>query len=308
MTHSPQLLALARRQMRIGNHAGAIEQLRQALAADPTDANAHALLAICLHATKRLHAAEYEAQQALSAAPELPAAHLAAGAIQLTRRRFAAAERHLAEALALDPTDATAYRLLAEVYDSWGRKQQVLPTLRQGLQLAPDNPELIADLGLHLLHAGKLDEAEATALEALAIDAACADAVLLMGHVLLRRGDIRGAQEQALLCLAADANSRPALHLLCAVKMRTNPFLGLWWRFAEWMGRFGNTNTLVIIIGSFVAYRLAAQLLDDHGHGNVATLLSILWLVLCAYSWAAAGLFHKMLRKELESVRLRGDF
>jgi tetratricopeptide (TPR) repeat protein len=184
----------------------------------------------------------------------------------------------------------------------------VEPTLRQGLRLAPDNPELIADLGQHLLEAGKVDEAEAAAREALAIDAACADAVLLMGHVLLRRGDVDGAREQALLCLAADANSRPALHLLCAVKMRTNPFLGLWWRFAVWMGRFRNTNTLVIIIGSFVLYRLAAQLLDDAGHGDIATFISILWLALCIYSWAAAGLFHKMLKKELAAVRLRGDF
>ncbi len=308
MMPSPHLLALARRQMRIGNYIGAIEQLRQALAADPTDAGAHALLAVCLHATKRLHAAEYEAQQALSAAPELPAAQLAAGAIQLTRRRFAAAERHLREALALDPTDATAYRLLADCYDSWDRRQQVEPTLREGLQQAPDNPELLADLGLHLLHAGKLDDAEARAREALAIDATCADAVLLMGHVLLRRGDIRGAQEQALLCLSSDAGYGPALHLLCAVKMRTNPLLGLWWRFAVWMGRFGNTNTLVVIIGSYVVYRLAAQLLDEAGHGGAATLLTILWLALCAYSWAAAGLFQKMLKKELESVRLRGDF
>ena len=74
------------------------------------------------------------------------------------------------------------------------------------------------------------------------------------------------------------------------------------------MGRFGNTNTLVVMIGSYVLYRLAAQLLDQSGHGDVATLLSILWLALCAYSWAAAGLFQKMLKKELASVRLRGDF
>jgi tetratricopeptide (TPR) repeat protein len=265
-------------------------------------------LAFCLHATKRLHAAEYEAQQALSAAPELPAAHLAAGSIQLTRRRFAAAERHLQEALALDPTDATAYRLLASVYEGWARRQLVEPTLRQGLQHAPDTPELIADLGRHLLHAGALDQAEAHAREALAIDAACADAVLLMGHVLLRRGDIEGAREQALLCLSGDADYAPALHLLCAAKMRANPFLGIWWRFAEWMGRFGNTNTLIVIIGSYVLYGFAGQLLEDSGHGDLAMLLSILWLILCAYSWAAAGLFQKMLKKELASVRLGRDF
>src|SRR5262245_66285549 len=116
MTSSPSLLAFARRQMGIGNYVGAIEQLRQALAADPADADAHALLALCLHATKRLYAAEYEAQQALAAAPELPAAHLAAVGIQLTRRRFDAAEPHLKEALALHATDATIYRLLARVY------------------------------------------------------------------------------------------------------------------------------------------------------------------------------------------------
>lgn len=308
MTPPPYLLAAARRQMHLGNFPGAIEQLRQTLAADPTDAEAHAVLAVCLHATKRLHAAEYEAQQALSLAPELPAAHLAAGLVQLTRRRFADAERHLREALALDPTDAGAYRLLAEVYDAWDRPQLVLPTLTEGLRQAPANPELITELGNHLLRAGRLDEAEAKAREALALDAGRADAVVLMGNVLLRRGDIDGAKELALLCLSGNATYAPALHLLCAVKMRTNPFLGLWWRFAVWMGRFGNINTLVIIIGSYLVYRLGAQLLDEAGYGNAASLLTILWLVLCAYSWAAAGLFHKMLKKELESVRLRGDF
>lgn len=307
MTASPRLLVFARGQMRLGNYSGAIGQLRQVLATDPSDAQAHALLAMCLHANRRLHAAEYEAQQALSAAPELPAAHLAAGAIQLTRRRFADAERHLKQALALDPADPTGYRLLADAYGRWGRRQQVEPTLHAGLRQAPDNPELMADLGLHRLEAGKTDDAEALARQALAIDATCADAALLMGLVLLRRGDIVSAREQALLCLSADANFEPALHLLCAVKMRTNPFLGLWWRFAVWMGRFDNTRALVIIIGSYVLYRLAAQLLDDAGQGDAATLLSILWLGLCVYSWAAAGIFHRMLKKELAAVRLR-DF
>jgi hypothetical protein len=73
------------------------------------------------------------------------------------------------------------------------------------------------------------------------------------------------------------------------------------------MGRFGNTNALVIIIGSYVLYRLAAQLLADAGQGDAATLLSLLWLALCAYSWAAAGIFQRMLKKELAAVRLR-DF
>src|SRR5262249_56111376 len=88
MTASPHLLALAQRQMRIGNYGAAIEQLRQALAKDPTDAAAHALLAACLHATKRLYAAEYEARQALAAAPELPPAHLPPRPIHLTPPPF----------------------------------------------------------------------------------------------------------------------------------------------------------------------------------------------------------------------------
>jgi tetratricopeptide (TPR) repeat protein len=307
MTTAEMERDLALRQMNAGNLAGAIEQLRRALAREPEDALAHAYLALCLSDLGRRHAARHEAELALARAPENAFVHYTAGAVARARQEYVDAEEFLAQARALDPGFAATYRAMAEVFDETDRLDQVIPTLMEGLRHAPDDPELIADLGHQLLRLGEVDLAETRAREALALDAESANANVLMGRVLLRRGDIEGAREHALLTLRADATYRPALHLMCEIKTRTNPLLGLYWRYAVWIGRFSDSRTLIVIVGSYVAYRLLNQLLIDLGQGSAASLLSLAWLGFCAYTWFGAGIFQKMLDKELASVRLR-DF
>ena len=299
---------IAERLLESGNPAAAIEQLRKALGQDVDDAFAHALLALCLRDTNRLFAADYEARQALRLAPEMPTAHYVAGLVALRRRELRAAERHLNDARALDPEFVPLYRALAQVFDETGRSRQAEAMLREGLRLAPEDPDLLADLGMYRLDAGKLADAEGLAREALASDPECAMGNVLMGHILLRSGDSTGAREHALMVLRSDARFRPALNLLCQVKARTNPLLGLWWRYAVWMARFSDTRAMIIIVGSYVAYRLAALLLEENGYVEATNLLTILWLIICAYSWTGGGVFQKMLDKELKAVRLRTDF
>ena len=58
-------------------HDLAEAELRQALAHDPQDAYAHALLALCLAAREKFDAAIAEARQAIHLAPDFPFAHYA---------------------------------------------------------------------------------------------------------------------------------------------------------------------------------------------------------------------------------------
>jgi Flp pilus assembly protein TadD len=71
------LLERAYTQMAQHHLRGAIETLRQVLSLDPDNAQAHALLATCLHDEKRLFAADHEARAALALDADLPCAHYA---------------------------------------------------------------------------------------------------------------------------------------------------------------------------------------------------------------------------------------
>ncbi|MGH6927658.1 MAG: tetratricopeptide repeat protein, partial [Dongiaceae bacterium] len=130
MTASPHI-QLAQQLLRIGNTGGAIEQLRRALSVAPDDAFAHALLALCLNDTRRLHAAAHEAKLALSLAPEMPVAHLVAGIVATNRHHFRAAEEHLTQARALAPGDSNVLRWLARLYRATGRHKLAGATLQE---------------------------------------------------------------------------------------------------------------------------------------------------------------------------------
>jgi tetratricopeptide (TPR) repeat protein len=301
-------IRLAQQQLRIGNPGGAMEQLRRALGAAPDDGLAHALLALCLNDTRRLQAAAHEARLALSLAPELPTAHLAAGIVATNQRHFRAAERHLTQARALNPADSVTLRWLARLYGATDRRRLVGPMLEEALSHDPEDADILADLGWHYLEQNDLAAAARQAAEALYVDPECAGANVLQGHVLLRRGDIAAAREHALLALRNDAGHEPGLRLMCHIKMRENPLLGLWWRYSVWVGGFGGTRTIAVLIGMFLAYAFGAQLLFDAGQRTLAGSLTYVWLGFCLYTWVGAGWFEKAVRKELASVRLRGDF
>ena len=44
------------------------------------------------------------------------------------------------------------------------------------------------------------------------------------------------------------------------------------------------------------------------GNSPAATLLTVCWLGVVAYTWVAPSLFERMLKKELASVQLKPDF
>jgi Flp pilus assembly protein TadD len=301
-------IQLAQQLLRVGNAGGAIEHLRRALGAAPDDAFAHALLALCLNDTRRLHAATHEAALALGLAPELPVAHLVAGIIATNRRHFRAAEEHLTQARALAPGDGNVLRWLARLYRATGRRTLAAAALQEALSHAPEDPDILADLGWNALDQNDIETAARHAAEALHVDPESAEANVLQGHLHLRRGDVVSAREHALLALQNDAENEPALRLMCHIKMRENPFLGLWWRYSVWVGGFGGTRTIAVLIGMFLVYALGTRLLQDVGQQALSDSLTYVWLGFCVYTWVGAGWFHKAVQKELASVRLKGDF
>ncbi len=99
------LLEQADRHRRAGNHNGAVDLLRRALAIAPDHARAHASLALTLLGMRRLAGAAVEVGLALTLDADDGFCHYAAAAVRRAERELDDAWRHCAVALDADPHD-----------------------------------------------------------------------------------------------------------------------------------------------------------------------------------------------------------
>ena len=99
-----------------------------------------------------------------------------------------------------------------------------------------------------------------------------------------------------------------ALTLLSAVKARRNPLLGAWFRFSAFIGSGGGRRTILLLVGLYLGVLLLSLVLADSGFPTLSQGVSYAWLAFCVYTWVAPTIFQRMLRKELEQVKLRPDF
>lgn len=299
---------LAVRYMRSGLLDQAIAYLRQILAHDPEDALAHALLSACLLDAKRIHAALHEAQLAVGLAPDRAFARSALGRTLIAHRKLKEAEAELQQARTLEPEDEDTLLALAMLYGLQDRKAEQLAMIEQARALAPDSVDAICAAGGFELERGEVEKARALAHDALTISPEDRDALVLMGSVYLREGKVEDAREHAIWALQSDASDTSALRLLAMIKARTSLWLGLWFRYNTWVVERGTNGAVLVLVGMYVFYRLADQLLADAGQRGLAELLSYCWLGICIYTWVGPQVFQRALAKELETVRLREDF
>src|SRR5262245_62542778 len=81
----------------------ATKELQKALAADPDDPIAHALMAVCLAEQKKFDQAYGEARQAVTIAPELPYSQYVLAYVRYRQDVLFEAEQAIKKALQLDP-------------------------------------------------------------------------------------------------------------------------------------------------------------------------------------------------------------
>ena len=304
----PRLLEQARLHIQHGHMDGAIDVLREILSNDPDLAEAHAYLSICLLRKRRGHAAAHEAQIALALEPESETALYALALSQFAQRKFRDAEAHIRRLLDIDPNDARYYLLLADLYVATEAKQKILPLLQKALSLTPEDPDTLSKLANYYLAENNLGRAHHYAQEALQMDAEHADALVSMGQVQLQKGEVANAKEHAIWALRQEPDNASALYLLTAVKARSNPFLGLWWRYNAWIKRIGMTRSILVLLAAFIVYRIASMTFGDMGRKDIATAINFGWMAIVIYSFLGPTLFEKALKKELADVELAKNF
>jgi tetratricopeptide (TPR) repeat protein len=296
-----------RQALALGNPGGALEPLRRALTIDPEHGRAHALLALALLKLKRVSAALVEANAAIASEPESSFTHVVLGDVLWAQRDLRAAERHYETAREFDPHVPGPLRGLAAVARFYDDEEKALDLLRQALKLDPDDVDtLVAIAELHL-HSGHYDDAERSVDDALKAAPEHRAALVVKGFVCLHKGDTARAREQVIWALRQDANDLGAIRLLAAVKSRESWLFGAWYRANAAVMSLG-PRSIALLVGLFVTQGLLRLALHDLGRPLASEIVGYAWLAICYYSWSGPAMFRRLVRKEIESVRLKTDF
>lgn len=195
--HDPRTIrALGMVAQRLGNHARAIECLREVLPVWPDDPDLHMGLGISLHERGDADGAIKHLQRACRLAPGSPSAWFNLGkALHLAARpaETAAASRR---ALELDPSRLPARLLLSQAQANLGRIDAAVAGFRGVLQRDPNNAE--AWFGLSNLNTVRFDAADTAHIErALARGGLSARECELLGFTFAKALECQGDYARA---------------------------------------------------------------------------------------------------------------
>jgi len=303
-----QQLDIALHFLRLGNTPAAIDALRELLADEPDNSDAHAVLSQALLSQLRVEAATHEASLALQLDPNSSLAHYSMANCQLLNAQPVKALDAANQAVELEPLDHQNHLLKARCHARLEQKEQAKQSLDEAIRIAPESPKALVALGSHYLDNGDTPKAGELALAALAANAGDSDAHLLMGRVKLRNGDSQGAKEHAVFAIQQSPDDTEALVLIAEIKASENKLLGIWYKFNTFMSTLSSTKQIAWLIGAYVFFNLCSQLLRDFGFPTASTVTSFLWLFLVIYSWVGIPYFKRLINKEISKVRLSPDF
>jgi len=278
-------------------HELAEEQLRQALAEEPDDPHAHALLALCLAHREKFDEAATEARQAIQLAPDFDFAHYAHASVLHDRNHLDAARRAIEEALRLAPEDADYWALLSQIRLDQRQWAPALEAAENGLQFVPDHVPCTNLRAIALVKLGRKSEAGATIDAALARNPQNAVTHANQGWTLLEQSQPAKALEHFRESLRLDpTNEWARAGIVEALKAR-NVVYGAMLRYFLWMSRLPTGVQFAVIIGGVVLNRTLGNVAKSNP--NLAPWIlpiRIVYLTAALLTWTADPLFNLLLR------------
>lgn len=273
------------------------KELRRALASEPNNAEAHALLSLCLTSQDKGEPALREAREAVRLAPDSDISHHALAWALLELNRINDSETAIREAIRLDPQYAGYHAFLATLFHHRKKWPEMRRAAEAGLALEPEHIACINWRSLALIKLGQAREAEAGLNIALQLDPSHALTHANLGWVLLETGDARRAMGHVREALRLDPTLSWAREGLLAA-MRSRLFIYRWLlRYFLWLSRFTLGEQVGIQVGislffGFLRYvMLSVPLLIP-----IVLPIYLLRYGLMFLSWSADGLFNWLVR------------
>lgn len=280
-----------------GRHKMASDELRGALAQDPYDPFAHALLGVCLAEEEEYDAALDEVRQAIHIAPDFPYAHYAHAHIHILRERPKEALPAALEAVRLDPGDPDYHAELAAVHLLNSDWKLGLECAERALQLDSEHVRATNLRAMALTQLGRRAEAGLTIDTALSRNPDIALTHANQGWNLLHKGEPKKALEHFREAMRLDPTNDWAREGIVEA-MKARFFIYRWiLKYFLWMGRLKAGSRWGVVIGAWLGFNVLLRVEKQNPEYG-----PYLWPLLYAYlgfvlmSWLAQPLFNSVLR------------
>ena len=208
------LLETARQHLRAGDLATAERLCRQAVQAQPRDADAWRLLGDTLRGRGRLAEAIDAYQRSLQLQPGAAETHHGLGLALAAQGQRGPAVAHLREAVRLRPEDAETLAQLGVALAESGQRGEAIACFEQALRRHPESATTHNNLGIALAQQGLLTEAVASLERALQVQPEYAEACYNLASVLQQLGQREEAITRFQQCLRLQPNHAGACNNL----------------------------------------------------------------------------------------------
>jgi tetratricopeptide (TPR) repeat protein len=168
-TYAPAVIGLAQA-IADDNPPQATELARHALEINPSSVDAHVFLARQAVDASHHDEARKELDKALAVNPSSLEAHAALAAMAYVEDKRADFEAEVAKTLAIASNYGDVYRIAGEVAAHNYRFDEAVVLTRKALTVHPNDPQALADLGMHLLRTGDEPAARAAIEQSLDLD------------------------------------------------------------------------------------------------------------------------------------------
>jgi Flp pilus assembly protein TadD len=224
--HHQRVLAL----LELRKYDPAAREARLALQQDPDNAEAHRLLAFALWRQGKEAKAERTARTALGLAASRPECHGTLAYILSYQGRHEEAEMHYQKAIALAPWNHMLHYVYAEFYLRTRQWAAALEKAGEALCLAPRDVGSLSVRAGALCNLGRLEEADETVRQALALRPDWSHAHHVLGHIQQARGEMADALSSFRESLRLEPTNQPYKRSLARAVGTKLPILGLLWR------------------------------------------------------------------------------
>ncbi|MBL8917427.1 MAG: tetratricopeptide repeat protein [Myxococcaceae bacterium] len=248
-----------------GDHRGAMDELRLALASD--DGNPYLLtqLAEQYARTSELERAEAHLKRVLDRNPEYAPAQLLMGRVLYEAQKTTRARVHLARAIKLRPNDADAYLVLTQLWLDQGRVEEAVKVVEELGGAVPGEPIGYRRLGLALAERGDSARAEKLLTRAVERDPGDVDAWTTLARIYDASGRGPKALEAWGRAVERDPENREVLLSAGRLALRLEQHVEARAYFDQLLSLGRDPETVVKVAFSYLAmHRLAeaAAVLD----------------------------------------------
>lgn len=271
--------------------------LREMLAADTTNAGAHALLAFALLYQNRPTDALLEAQAAVRFAPDDAFGHYVGAIVLLQMDNADEALSAIREAVRLAPEQARYHAIEGSIHLRNRDWQKALDAAETGLSFDPRHVQCANLRAMALVKLGRRDEAGQTLDAALARDPENPMTHANHGWALLHQGDHERALHHFREALRLNPSLAWAREGIVEALRARNPVYRLLLRYFLWMSRLQIRAQWGLIVGAVILNNII-----DYLAFNVPALrpfltpFNYLYTAFAFLSWTARPLFTLLLR------------